>query len=288
MRLKLSLKNSAKAALLFSFITSLLLFLSGCQNQIEPTYKEEDIPGLVKKICKDEYKLDVITKRTPSTLWVYAPLPKILDKEYGIKEDKIFDEEMVYKLSNILVTIGRVLVSSNKAPDFYAIVASDINLGLDYTIIANTLDTKKSQAGCIPWTEANRRYVARFKISPETIGDTTGMHLEAVDITMSDFLAEQIAQRIGGKFQDESLKKYFKVAKSDGRFNSGTFIFDYSIEKLAPPEKEIDIRKEILKIVTYCIQTYEFKNFETVEINDTLTQDKLILSRAQIWKESIK
>src|SRR3989338_1193530 len=92
MRLKLFSMNSVKAALLlFSFF--LYLNLSGCQNSLEPTFKEEDIPELVKQICKDEYKLDVVTERTETTLWIYVPLPKILDKDYGVKEGKIFDEE---------------------------------------------------------------------------------------------------------------------------------------------------------------------------------------------------
>ena len=135
--------NSVKAALLlFSFF--LYLNLSGCQNSLEPTFKEEDIPELVKQILKDEYKLDVITERTETTLWIYVPLPKILDKDYGVKEGKFFDEEMTDKLRNILSTVGRVVLSSNKAPEFFALWASDINIGLDYIIIGNVLDIKKS------------------------------------------------------------------------------------------------------------------------------------------------
>lgn len=167
MRLKPSLKNLVKAALLFNL--ALYLNLAGCQSQIEPTYKEKDIPYLVKQICKDEYRLDVTTKRTATTLWIYAPLTKILDKEYGIKEDKIFDEEMLDKLRNILTTIGRVLISSDYTPEFFALLASDINIGIDYIVIGNVLDIKKSYAGFLPWTEANRRYVIKLKLDPKAI-----------------------------------------------------------------------------------------------------------------------
>lgn len=281
MRLKLSLKNLAKPALLFSLL--IYLFLSGCQNQPENTYKEGEIPSLVKKLCKEEYGLEVTTIRTATTLWIYAPLTKILDKEYGIKEDKIFDEEMMDKLRNILITIGRVLVNSDYAPEFYALVASDINLGIDYTLIGNTLDIKKSQANFIPWTEANRRYVIRLNMAEEAIGDTKGWHIQTYDIRLPDFLAEQMAQRIGARFRDEGLKKYFEIEKSEGRFLNNTFILEYSLQELAKPGQEIDVKEEMLKIISYCLKTYDFKDFSMIELTDLVTGNKLALSYAAIW-----
>lgn len=285
MRLKPYLKNSVRPALLFSIAIATLVSLSGCLEQTEPTYtyKEENIPEAVKQVCKDEYDLDVTARRTPTTLWIYIPLSKILHKDYGIKEEKIFDEEMMGKLRNILTTIGRVVISSDKTPEFFALVASDIQLGLDYIFIGNVLDIKKSYAGFIPWTEANRRFVVRLKLVPEAVGDVTGEHLKAYDIKLSDFLAEQIAQRISIQFQEESLKKYFRIRDSRGRFLSDTFVFEYSIEQISNPEKEIDIKKEILNTITYCIKTYEFKDFSTVEIIDLFTQSKSVLNQAAIW-----
>lgn len=286
MRSKPSLKSLTRTALLFNLFLSLTLY--GCQGQIESTYKEEDIPYLVKKICKDEYNLDVSTERTSTTLWIYAPLDKILHEEYGIKEDKIFDEEITDKLRNILNTIGRVLISSDNTPEFFALVTSDINIGLDYTIIGNVLDIKKSYAGFIPWTEANRRYVIKFKIAPQAIDDTTGTHLKAYDIRLPGFLAEQIAQRIAVEFQQEGLKKYFKIEKSEGLVSNDTLIFEYAIKQIAEPDKIIDIKKEILDIITYCIKTYDFKDFSMVEINDLTRQDKLLVSRVAIWERTIE
>jgi len=286
MRLKLSLRNLVKHALLFNLL--ICLNLIGCQNPIESTYKEEEIPYLVKKICKEEYNLDVTTKRTTTTLWIYAPLNRILDKEYGIKEDKIFDEEMVDKLRNILTTIGRVLISSDYAPEFFALLASDINLGIDYTLIGNALDIKKSYASFIPWTESNRRYVIRLKAAPEAIGDKTGTHIQAYDIKLPEFLAEQMAQRIGARFNEEGLKKYFKIEKSDGKFLNNTFILEYSIQQISKPNKEINIKEEVLNIITYCIKTYDFKDFSMLELTDLTTGNKLTLSNAAIWARPIE
>jgi hypothetical protein len=255
-----------------------------CQGKIEPTYKEKDIPSIVKKICKDEYGLDVTTQRTHNTLWIYAAVEKILHKDYGVKKDKIFDEELVDKLRNILNTVGRVLISSDNTPDFFALVASDVKIGLDYTIIGNVLDIKKSYAGFIPWTEANRRYVLKFQIAPSAIGDYEGWHLKAYDIKLPDFLAEQIAQRIGLSLQEENLKNYFQVEKSEGKFSDGIFTFEYAIKQIAQSEKEkeIDIEKTALNTIAYCLKTYEFKDFSGVTVKNLISGNTLELNQAAI------
>ncbi|MDD5197194.1 MAG: hypothetical protein PHV92_06235 [Candidatus Omnitrophica bacterium] len=281
MKLKISLKNLVKPAPLL--VSALFLFLlSGCSGKIEPTYKEKDIPYLIKKICKDEYNLEVTTQRTHNTLWIYAPLNKILHKDYASNEDKIFDDEIMDKIRNIITTIGRVLISSDDTPQFFAFLASDIKLGIDYTMIGCVLDIKKSYADFIPWTEANRRYVIKFKASPEAIGDNTGFHFMAHDIKIEDFLAEQIAQRAGAKFQDEELKKYFKVEKFDGKFSNGVFYFDYSITRTAQSPKTIGIQDEILDTITYCLRTYEFTDFSGIVLTDLKTLDKLELNKKAI------
>jgi len=268
----------ARPALLLISVVSIIL-LSGCSSKIEPTYKEKDIPYLIKKICKEEYSLDVTTQRAGSTIWIYAPLNKILHKDYGVKEDKVFDEEVMGKMRNIITTIGRVLISSDNTPDFFVFLASDIKLGIDYTMIGSVLDIKKSYADFIPWTEANRRFVNRFKASPEAIGDTTGFHFVPYDIKTEDFLTEQIAQRIGARFQDEELKSYFKIDKSEGKFSDGVFSFAYSITQTAKPKKPVAIQNEALKIISYCLKTYEFTGFSGVSLTDLNTQNKLDLNK---------
>lgn len=270
----------ARPALLFSLAS--LLLVAGCQSRIEPTYKESDIPSIIKKICQDEYKLDVTTKRTDSTIWIYAPMTKMLHKDYGKQEGKIFDEDLIEKLRNILITIGRVLISSDNTPDFYALTASDINLGIDYTLMGSVLDMKKSYAEFIPWPEANRRYVIKFQLSAEAIGDKTGAHVKTYSIKLPDFLADQIAQRIAASLQEENLKTYFQVDKCEGRYDKNVFYFDYNIKQLAKPKEEIDLSKKMLDTISYCLQTYEFSNFSGVVLTDLATQSRMDFNKAAI------
>ncbi len=286
MRSKPSSKNSINHALLFNLLLLPYLFC-GCSGRIESTYKENEIPQIVKKICKEEYKLDVFTQRANTTLWIYAPVEKILHKDYGTDKEKVFDEELLEKLRNILTTVGRVLISSDKAPEFYGLVASDINAGIDYIIVGNVLDIKKSYSGFIPWTEANRRYVIRLKMAPEAVGDSTGKHIEAYDIQLPEFLAEQIAQRVGAQFQGEDLKKYFQIEKSEGSFKAGRFIFEYSMKQVLPAPASLDPKEKIIDTITYCIRSYGFKDFSEVELSDLLTKAKLNLSRGAILARAL-
>jgi hypothetical protein len=280
MKLKPSLKNLIKSALLFVNLSSLLI--SGCSYPNEPTYKEKDIPGIIKKICKEEYNLNVTTQRTGGTLWIYAPVEQILHKDYATDQSKIFDEKMLDKLRNILITVGRVLISSDTPPQFFALLVSDTILGIDYRITGNTLDIKKGYAGFIPEEESNRRYIVKFLSSPEAIGDKTGFHFTPYDITITEFLKEQISQRIAAYFQNEKLKNYFKVVKSEGEFEDGFFSFEYSIEEIAKPKTKIKVRNEILKIIAYCLKTYEFNDFSGISIYDLRTDERLNFTKTEI------
>jgi len=127
----------------------------------------------------------------------------------------------------------------------------------------------------------------KFKVAPEAIGDSTGEHLLTYDIKLADFLAEEIAQRIAVWFNEEGLKKYFKVEKSTGEFRDNIFSFEYVIKQISEPPKKIKTLKEILNIIAYSLKTYEFKDFSYVQIKDGDSGDKLIVDKAEILARPI-
>jgi len=284
MRLKPSSKNSVKHVPLFSLLFFLSIFFYGCQANLEPTYKEKDIPYIIKQICKEEYNLDVTTKRTTNTLWIYAPLDKILDRNYGIIKDKIFDEEMMTKLRNILITVSRVLINSDNTPEFFALLASDINIGLDYTIIGNILDMKKSYSGSLPWIEANKRYVYKMQLTAEAIGDTTGTHLLAYNIKLPNFLADQVAQRLVSQFNKDDTRNNLTMEQVKSNFEDSSFKFHIDIKEIEGLQGHIDITKEVLKIFTFVIRNYDFSDFDTVEIHNLNSGEKIIYGRLALGK----
>jgi hypothetical protein len=274
---------------LFSGAVVCCLLSAGCfSTDFAPTYKEADIPVSIKKICREEYQLNVVPIRVGNTLWVYAPQPRLLHAEFGKNPEKIFDEQMVDKARNILTSISRVLLSSDNAPEFSVLVLSDINIGLDYSLTAYLQDIKRSAAGGLPWTESNKRYVIGFEQAVKAIGDTRGEHLKIYDIKLPEFLARQIIQRIRMFSQEEAVKKYFTLKEVNASFKDKVLSIEYSMDRLSQPKEQIDISKRILDIVTYCFKTYEFKEFRQVRIHDLVGGRTAVYESKDIWSRSIE
>lgn len=55
--------------------------------------------------------------------------------------------------------------------------------------------------------------------------------------------------------------------------------------KFQKPEvdKNIDIDKEILKIIIYTIKTYDLRNFREVQLDNLVTENRVILNQAAVW-----
>jgi PBP1b-binding outer membrane lipoprotein LpoB len=288
MKSKLSLKSLAKIGLK---ILPLILFLSACSSSVAPSFLKKDIPQAVADICKKEYKLDLITKLVDQTLWVYMPLEDIVTKaenpekyiekfsvedkknslsegilkvsyaikpvaEKEVKQEMALDKKVNEKIFNVLQVIRRVLFSMDNSkisnPLFFCIVTADIKNGFEIKQIFHLSDLKKLSYGFISQTEYQHRIVQDTLISTLIINDTAGTHLDYQNITLEDFITGQIQNRIRIKFQKPEV------------------------------EKNAIIDKEILKIVSYTLDTYNFRNFSLLEMDDVLNAKKTILNRAAV------
>ncbi|MFH1190948.1 MAG: hypothetical protein V1670_01970 [Candidatus Omnitrophota bacterium] len=288
MKSKPSSKSLVKAGLK---VLPFILFFSACSSSISPSFSKENITQAVKDICKKEYDLSIFTKLSGKTLWVYMPLENIIIKpdrpekyierflledtrntleenilkvnylirpttENEKQQEMVLDKSVNEKIFNVLQVIRRVLFSlSNSkqdAPHFFCIVTADIKNGFEIKQIFYFLDLKKLSYSFISQTEYQHRIIQDTIISAEIIGDETGNHLNYQDITFEEFLASQIQSRIKLKFQK--------------------------------PEVEVnaDIDKEVLKIVTYTLNTYKFKDFTLVELANLASGKKIILNQTAI------
>jgi len=290
MKSKLSSKSLAKAALK---LIPLILFLSACTSSTRPSFLKEDISKAVKDICKKEYQLDIITKLTGRTFWIYMPLQNIITKSdkpekyierflvedrknqfdenvlrisYLIKpvpetekqQEMTLDKSVNTKIFNILQVVRRVLFSmDNKKtqdnPLLFCIITADISNGFELRQIFHCLDLKKLSYGFISQTEYQHRIVQDTEVSPQIVGDKEGRHLVYRDITLEEFLADQIQGRIRMKFQKPEVGK------------------------------NADIDREVLKITSLTLNTYAFKDFSVVEMTNLVTGAKTILNRAAVF-----
>ena len=289
MKSRLSSRSLAKAGLK---LFPLIFFLSACSYSTSPSFPKESIPQAVKDICKKEYKLNLSTKLVGQTLWVYMPLEDIISKaakpekyierflvedqkntlsegilkvSYLIKpvgetekqQEMTLDKSANEKIFNVLQVIRRVLFSTDNSrkynPLFFCIVTADIKNGFEIKQIFHFLDLKKLSYGFISQTEYQHRIIQDTSVSAEIIGDIEGKHLDYRDITLEEFITSQIQNRIRLKFQKPEV------------------------------EKNADIDKEVLKIIVYTINTYNFKDFSLVEAVNLQSGAKTTLNRAAVF-----
>lgn len=292
MKLKRSLRSSVKTGLKLVF---LVFFLSACNSSVTPSFLKEDITRAVKDICKKEYKLEIVTNLTGHTLWVYLPLENIISKpekpekymerflledqnsslqgrvlkiNYHIRpttekekqQEVSLDKSVNEKIFDILQVIRRVLFSMGNAnqdtPRFFCIVTADIRNGFEIKQTFYFADLKKLSYSFISQTEYQHRIIQDTAISAGIIGDLSGAHLNYRDITFEEFLADQIKSRIKLKFQKPEV------------------------------EANVDIDKEVFKVVTYTLRAYQFKDFDLLEMENLATGKKMILNHTAILANS--
>jgi len=293
MRSRPSLRNLARTGLNLFIITCLIL---GCSSSTKPTYLKENIERAIQDICKNEYGIDVKAKLVGQTLWIYTPVEDMLAKsdkpekylerfsiednraafkdgilklEYLIKaipekeksQEYKYNKAVLEKINNVWKALRRVMFSMEHLkkgePQFFSLVFADIKNGFETSEIFYYLDLKKVSYEFISWGEYQHRTIDETNISPDIIGDKEGLHLDYRDITLDEFIALQINHRIKLKFQKPEV------------------------------DKNADIDKEILKVVTYTLKTYGFRDFTAAELNNLLTQNRIILNQAAILARSI-
>ena len=289
MKSKPSSKSLVKTALK---ILPFILFLSACSSSTSPSFLKEDITQAIKDIYKKEYKLDVSTRLIGSTLWVYMPLEDIISKpskpekyiERFLLEDKkssldekilkvnylirpttekeqqqemTIDKSVNEKIFNLLQVIRRVLFSIDNSkkdqPLIFCIITADIKNGFEIKQIFHLMDLKKISYGLISQTEYLHRVVQNTGVSLQIIGDKEGNHLDYRNITLEEFIADQIQSRIRLKFRKPEV------------------------------ESNADIDKEVLKIIAYTMNTYGYKDFTLVELSNEVTGVKTILNQTAIF-----
>ncbi len=167
---------SIKGAGWFSLKTSLsplffalgLLALSGCGSA---TYPEARCKAALQEIALKEYKIPHIeVEFVGTTLGVFLPLDKLFtsDLKEALMSGKVTDmeslfqptEEAINKVENILFSMSRIMLSTDKKIDFYYLQATDIEKsGMNLTFIGQIDDLKRVRFWDIPRSEYRKRII---------------------------------------------------------------------------------------------------------------------------------
>lgn len=259
-----------------------LLLISGLSACGEPTYPSDKIPESVEKLCKEEYGFDVKAKTVGETLWVYLPIDDLFNAQGEVDESK--EEE----INNAFFSMSRVFMSSDRNLNlrFYVLVASEIKyIGLDLIMVGYLPDIKRVRFLDISRADYHQRILNERNLNEEALGDYEGKHVNYLDISLDKFLAEQIVQRIDKKFsEDEELEQYFKPGFENWYFDEKDLVLDISLQKLKPDIPEyLDPQKVILKIATYVLRNYRFKDFTGLKVLNPLGPGSTYLTRKEVY-----
>jgi hypothetical protein len=284
---------------------TLSVALTGCG----PTYAEKNVKSAVIRICKEEYKADVKVDATGKTIFLYLPLTDLMDSSFSLT--KTASE----KINDVIFAAARVTLSTDAKFDFYCIIAHDIKMPeLQIIIIKNIDDIKRLFASDISrgeymkrmlidlrWSpQAKKEQVVKeifskmnldpkwqdqvmsdfFKSEPTGIGDIGYWddRFYIKDITLPEFLAEQIASRIKLEFRESKALKDDFTLKSDKGFyavvkGKRLFRLEMMAERNATGagttvEDSDKILGTALSVAGQVIHGYHFKDYDSVEVFD--------------------
>lgn len=278
-----------KYPVILCLIFSLLLSssLTSCEKKLSPQLLLSQAEEKLIKICQEEYNLKLSLKALPNTLWIYLPLEgnllsfkaaqlppqnsttaveslsikfldgKFKDGLFSLKYDigisksypqdpgytTEYSEEYQTAYSNILTALYQIfpegINSEEKVPDLFVIVFADIKNGLKSQITFYFKDFLRSMTDHSFQEESLKRFITDpvtgdFKL----IEDKEGQYLEYQEITWPEFLVKQIVHRIQYKYTQSSF----------------------------PPS--MDTKNEILKIFKETFDTYQFKDFTSIQLHD--------------------
>jgi hypothetical protein len=303
-------------------IFPILLFSSGCD---EVTYPKEILGASLVKLCREEYSVDVDAKVIGKTLAIYIPINNLFDITLNISESA-WDE-----VSDVLLSARRITLSTDADIRFYCVIAQDVRLPeIQLVIVSYVEDAKRILFTDISRGEYFKRTLIDINENPQAkkeqaIKDVFGkMELEEEwqdkiledffrsppsslegtgywqkefyikDITLEEFLAQQIAHRIRLRFRkEEAMEKYALKSVSgmfeakDGvknfliSFNTESMLFIVDPAEIASAEKEIFT--SAFEEMSDVIYGYKFKDFDLAELAEKSTNTKLLVSKEDMY-----
>ena len=263
---------------MLNFILSALFALvtaAGCGPKY--TYPSDTVPGSVEKICRDEFKLDVPARTVGKTLGALFYVDDILDDKGQIPRD------IHEKMGQIMQAVTRVALSTDLALDFCVVVIRDRAHLNELVITRSVDDTKRANSDAIGVEESINRTL--FGQGKYLLSDQGERSFVLKEITLEDFLAEQIAQRIRFGFAKESKEdpgQQQPFVLVDGVFVHGDGNtekkFRFSVLSLKTEEPH-ETMLSALRTVSEVLKGYRFNGFSSIEVLDYLNRQKLEITR---------
>ncbi len=294
----------------------LVCSLEGCG----PTYPKERFRESIIRVCRDEYKVDVKVETIGKTIAIYLPLADLLDFTFSISKSAS------EKINDVILSVSRVALSTDADFNFYCVIAHDIRIPeIQIVIIKSVDDVKRFLLNDISRSEYSKRMLIDIRLNPQSqkerdirdvfskmtvdkewqeqvmndffrsepavLGDIGywGGRFYVKDISLGEFLAEQIASRIKMDFRDDKfLVENFFMRSSKGAYLMKVGKRFFKLD-LAAEAKTVDafeeerqanrVFREALKIAATVLHGYKFTDFNHLEVTNEGRTIDLIVSK---------
>ena len=269
------------------------ILLISCSSR--PTYSRQDIADVIKRICKDEYKIEVGAWSVGDTVWVYTPF-KFFDEsgKLLITNGGPLPEELSKLSRNIVGSITRAFLNMDKPPRFCCLVRSDTEqYGMDLYEIAFVPDQMQfllasyATEQFLSSQEIDERVVKFQFFTPEAMRDEEGIHIQKYDLSVEEFVVLSIQQKLLQEFAAENAQDNYLINDLTVDYAEATLkiSFDIRIKKykeglIIPFEKAEEITKKVLDIygrfsaITGAEIVDQFKN-QTKRLSFTTYREKM-------------
>lgn len=264
-------------------------------------------------------KADVVVEG--STMGIFHPMEGLLDTNMGISK------EAWDKISNLILIASRVVLSTDADIKFYCVITQDARMPeLQVVIIKYVNDIKLGMYQNISRGEAFKRTLFSINLTPqarkersvETIFSRIGVgddvkekvldeffrsaptklsdigywkgQFYLKDVTMPEFLASQIANRIKIDFRSEKpFMSDYSYKSAEGLYGTGLdakyFLINFRIDEVGSDTGELKTLKirKLLEITSEVVSGYRFEDFNFVIMNDQAEDVRLRVERKDVY-----
>jgi hypothetical protein len=160
-------------------------------------------------------------------------------------------------LQKTYYSIGDI-ISDTQGVNFFVICLANIKNGINITFVIHRLDMEQFLLNMLPSDEFYNRMILKADGSKDIINDKYGLHIQYNDISLTDFLREQIVSNARSKVNE--------------------------MEKYRPQElRALDNLDEVILRSVYEVTTkYQFEDFSFVQLLNTITKDNLLVSKVRL------
>ncbi len=258
-RQHLLVRNLFLICILVSFICG------GCA----PSYPKEKLAQTLVEVCKKEYDVEIQAKLVGKTIIVFIPLDKLFDLKLDILP------EAIEKIEDVILTTSRAIFSTDAEVDFYIIIAADIKTTAAEVFLVRYMDdVYKFMHGWIKREDYGKRILWQINFDPKLLKSSL-FDFDVQEMTLPDFLAEQIGQRLNKLFASTVVHKI----KINSEFDPETQRFLFSVISADNTRFKKVYLPIIAKIADEVLSEYKFEDWQEIIIRNELLRNFVLITK---------